>query len=109
MNAPAPEDAPIINEPENDPTSKNSEKTTEIGISHFQAKLDEIWSQYDTNETGVLEKDQALEFLRASMQKISNAPPTDEVVEEKFRETDLNGDGKLNREEVLQYLMEYAS
>ena len=109
MNVPAPENAPIINEPENDPTSKNSEKTTEIGISHFQAKLDEIWSQYDTNETGVLEKDQALEFLRASMQKISNAPLTDEAVEEKFKETDLNGDGKLNREEVLQYLMEYAS
>ena len=42
------------------------------------------------------------------MMQISNAPPTEEAVEEKFKETDLNGDGKLNREEGLQYLMEYA-
>ena len=31
-------------------------KTTELGVNQFQQKIDEIWEQYDTNESGVLER-----------------------------------------------------
>ena len=39
-------------------------------------KVDEIWKEYDTNNSGVLEKEEAYEFLRKSLTEMSGRKPT---------------------------------
>ena len=91
-----------------EPNRKDSDKTTTQAMILLEQKVDAIWQQYDHNGSGVLEEDEAKEFLRASLKKLTGGDPTDENVDKTFNEIDKNGNKVLERDEVLQFLQEYA-
>ena len=52
----------------------------------------------------MLEATEAKLFIRASLKNLSGADPPDDEVDAKFNEVDENGDGVLQREEVMVFL-----
>ena len=67
-------------------------------------KVDEIWKEYDTNNSGVLEKEQAYEFLRKSLTEMAGKEPTQEEVKRNFETIDADANGVLDKEEVQRFL-----
>ena len=78
------------------------------GMMRLLAKLDEIWEQYDLDQDDVLNKQEGTDFLKACLQQFTGSEPTDENVESAFRSIDADGDGTLDRREVLMFLRTYA-
>ena len=52
----------------------------------------------------MLEKDQAIKFLKKSLAEMSGTDPTKEEIEMNFVAIDVDGNGVLDKEEVQRYL-----
>ena len=58
----------------------------------------------------MLEVTEAKLFIRASLKNVSGTDPTENEVDMKLNEVDKNGDGVLQREEVMAFLQQkYAN
>ena len=53
----------------------------ELDDAKERARVEEIWKQYDTNNSGVLEKDQAKAFLMDELKSMTGADPTDDELD----------------------------
>ena len=80
-----------------------SNENNEADIKRRQ-KVDSIWEEFDDNKSGVLEKDQAIKFLKKSLAEMSGTDPTKEEIEMNFVAIDVDGNGVLDKEEVQRYL-----
>ena len=67
-------------------------------------KVDKIWSQFDENGDGVLDKEEAYRFLRVSLKEFSGQEPSDEDIERNFESIDFDKNGVLDKDEVYRYL-----
>ena len=56
----------------------------------------------------MLEEEEAKAFLRASLKRLTGGEPSEENVDRKFKEIDTNNNKVLERDEVLEFLREYA-
>ena len=46
--------------------------------------MDKIWKEFDTNNNGKLEKDEALKFLKEMLPELIEIEPSDEMLERHF-------------------------
>ena len=69
-----------------------------------RARVEQIWKQYDTNNSGVLEKDQAKLFLMEELKTMTGSEPTEDELERNFMIIDEDASGTLDKEEVLKFL-----
>ena len=69
------------------------------------ANVDKLWSQYDKNENGYLEKEEALEFIRNTITDVaSDVAQDDEAIEQAFQEFDVDGNGRIAKPEMINYI-----
>ena len=81
--------------------------------------VDQVWAQYDTNHSGVLERDQAFNFIgmvleikERTLANEENRTPADikeEDVEAVFEKCDIDHDGNLSKDEMKGWLVNYLS
>ena len=72
----------------------------------IQEMIDDLWTRYDTNASGVLEKPQVKAFIADSLEAMG-APKSsfsDERFEEIFLELDTKKTGYVDKEEMTAYL-----
>ena len=91
--------------------NENSDKSREfktIAETPEQAarskQVDEIWAKYDADGSGVLEKDEAMKFLRDINMEIFGAETTDEQNEATFKMIDENGNGSFEKDELKKHI-----
>ena len=70
-------------------------------------KLDEIWDQFDGDEDGVLNLEEGKAFLSSMLQQLTGKEATKENIDNTFAEIDADGNGDLDRGEVLEFLKLY--
>ena len=73
-----------------------------------RARVEEIFAQFDTNKSGVLEKEQGIAFLKVELEHMTGAEPTDDELERNFAIIDEDASGTLDKEEVLKFLKGFA-
>ena len=76
----------------------------EVDDAAERARVEQIWKQYDTNNSGVLEKDQAKAFLMDELKNMTGSEPTEDELERNFNIIDEDASGSLDKEEVLKFL-----
>ena len=67
-------------------------------------RVEQIWAKFDTDNSGVLNKEQGKLFLQQELETMTGQPPTDEEIERNFSIIDEDGNGSLDKEEVLKFL-----
>ena len=80
---------------------------TEKLISAF---MDDIWHSYDTNNSGFLEKDQAVALLKELLfnhhEQDENLDIEEQDFEVLFKDIDLNSKGRISRDEIRTLIKE---
>ena len=76
----------------------------EVDDAKERARVEEIWKKFDTNNSGVLEKEQAKAFLLEELTALTGTDPTDDELERNFNIIDEDASGTLDKEEVLKFL-----
>ena len=67
-------------------------------------RVEEIWKKFDTNNNGSLDRSEGKAFLQQELETMTGQPPTDEEIERNFNIIDEDGNGTLDKEEVLKFL-----
>ena len=70
----------------------------------IKAGVEEIWSVYDTDNSGSLDKEQASEFLKSAIKGITGEEATPYQVSRDFIKMDLDKSGDIDKEEAVKYL-----
>jgi hypothetical protein len=74
-------------------------------IDAINKAVEKIWSLYDVDNSGVLEKDEAKDFLATVLKDVPGAPEFNEAVfEQQFEKIDLNKDGLIQRGEMFVFI-----
>ena len=67
--------------------------------------VDEIWEVFDTDNSGSLDKDETKRFVKSTLMDMQEDNPlSDEDFEQCFREFDKNGDGEIERSEMITFI-----
>ena len=72
--------------------------------AQIKAGVEEIWSAYDTDNSGKLDKKQAFEFLKSANKGITGEESTKHQIETDFIKMDLDKSGDIDKEEAVKYL-----
>lgn len=67
-----------------------------------------IWEDYDTSKDGYLTLAESRSFIRDSFGNTSTRVFSDSDVENLFKRIDSDGDGKINKDEMAQFLLHLA-
>ena len=71
----------------------------------FEKEVGKIWDTYDTNGDGVLDREECFIFIRDLMsQSFDEDLPTNMQLSDMFLSLDLDGDGKIDKNEMTQFL-----
>ena len=70
----------------------------------IKAGVEEIWSVFDTDNSGTLDKEQASEFLKSAHKSITGEEPTTYEISRDFIKMDLDKSGDIDKEEAVKYL-----
>ena len=73
-----------------------------------QGIIDKIWAQHDKDDSGSLEFEEMKEYIRDAFKKIvgEGVPePTDEEMLQSFKAYDMDGCGKVTKDDMTKYLM----
>ena len=62
--------------------------------------VDEVWAKYDTDNSGVLEKAEAMNFLRDTFKEIFGSEQTDEQLQGTFDMIDKNKNNTIEKVEL---------
>ena len=84
--------------------------TSNSEIDNVIAKcVDEIWSKYDTDGNGNLDKEETKQFVRDTLSDMSDgAGFNDEDFDQCFREFDKDNSGTIEKGEMVQFIKQVA-
>ena len=68
--------------------------------------LDNIWFNFNTDDSGYLEKQEAINFFNFLFNDVEDFELTDDDRNDLLKWFDGNGDGKISREEMRNFLLE---
>ena len=67
--------------------------------------VDEIWEVFGTDNSGSLDKDETKRFVKSTLMDMQEDNPlSDEDFDQCFREFDKNGDGEIERGEMITFI-----
>lgn len=84
-----------------------NERDTKASI---QVLVDEIWCQYDVDDSGVLEKDEVKQFVKEYLPELKQGfKYSEDGFEALFKEFDLDGNGSVDRFEMTEFIKKIAA
>ena len=63
-----------------------------------------MWNEFDDDNTGQLEKEEALRFLSVMLKDYTAQEPTESELEKHYTTMDTEQDGGVKKEDCLKYL-----
>ena len=69
-----------------------------------ETQLEDLWSIFDRDNSGILNKDDANEFLKSAIRDITGKEPTEYQVERDYIKMDLDNSGHIDKEKAVKYL-----
>ena len=77
----------------------------------IQTVVDQIWADYDTNDNGYLEEEEAFAFIKKTLGELKelnkeaiDAAEDDEAMKEAFNEFDKDENGRLSKTEMVHFI-----
>ena len=70
--------------------------------------VNRIWVDYDTSKDGYLSLEESREFIKDSFGNTSTRVFTDKDVEKLFARIDSDNDGKINKGEMANFLLQLS-
>ena len=70
--------------------------------------VEDIWSQFDKDGNGCLDKEETKKFVEATMKEIGDASHSEEDFDACFQEFDTNGDGTISKDEMANFIKKVA-
>ena len=70
----------------------------------YREEVEQVWREYDKSGTGLLEKNEAFEFLKKTIKEVTGNDPTEEELERNFEIMDEDMSGDIDKEEALKFL-----
>ena len=70
-----------------------------------------MWSKYDTDNNGYLDKEEVQQYVTASLKEIKGAdytPLPDSEMEEIFKTYDKDGSGRIDKQEMCMFIRQKA-
>lgn len=71
--------------------------------------VNRIWEDYDTSKDGYLTLAESREFIRDSFGNTSTTVFSDKDIEELFARIDTDGDGRINKGEMAEFLLKLSN
>ena len=66
--------------------------------------VDEVWAKYDTDNSGILEKAEAMSFLRDTFKEIFGSQQTDQQLQGTFDMIDKNKTNTIDKKELQAHI-----
>ena len=66
--------------------------------------VEEIWREYDVDNSGKLDKEEAFTFLRVMLKEYTGKDPTDEELERNFQMMDYDKSGDIDKAEAQKFI-----
>ena len=63
----------------------------------YKKRVDKIWKDYDQNQNGKLEKEEAMAFLKQMLPELIGQEPSEELLERNFCLLDQNNSGDIDK------------
>ena len=79
-------------------------KMGEAEDSKYKEEVEQVWREYDKSGTGLLEKQEAFEFLKKTIKEVTGNDPTEDELERNFEIMDEDNSGDIDKEEALKFL-----
>ena len=70
--------------------------------------VDEIWSKYDDDGNGYLDKEETKRFVQDTLADMDAASFNDDDFDQCFREFDKDGSGTIEKGEMVQFIKQVA-
>ena len=72
--------------------------------------VDEIWSKYDTDNSGALDKEETKKFVSETLQDMSagDGGVDESEFEKTFNEFDKDGNGTIEKDEMVAFIKKVA-
>lgn len=77
----------------------------EVMDEMIQKTVEDLWSKFDKNQNGYLDKEEALEFIRQTLDDVAkDVAKDDEAIEEAFNQFDVDGNGRIAKPEMIHFI-----
>jgi len=71
--------------------------------------VDDIWKEYDADNSGTLDKDETKKFVQQTLSEMSDSGTfNDEEFNQCFEEFDKDGNGTIEKDEMAQFIKRVA-
>ena len=70
--------------------------------------VEDIWKEYDKDNSGTLEKPEAKKFVKATLDDMRSGEFSDADFDECFKEFDADGSGAISKEEMSAFIKKVA-
>lgn len=67
--------------------------------------MNNIWNDFDTSKDGYLSLEESHDFIKESFGKTQSKPFTEADIVEVFNRIDTDGDGRINKGEMAEFLV----
>ena len=67
--------------------------------------MNNIWNDFDTSKDGYLSLEESHDFIKESFGKTKSKPFTEADIAEVFNRIDTDGDGRINKSEMAEFLV----
>ena len=67
--------------------------------------MNNIWNDFDTSKDGYLSLEESHDFIKESFGKTQSKPFTEADIAEVFNRIDTDGDGRINKGEMAEFLV----
>ena len=75
----------------------------------FEALADQLWKEYDDDNTGSLDKEETWEFVKLSLSKLwADFQLSPEAFDKVFAVLDADGSGTIEKGEMVEFLRQLA-
>ena len=71
---------------------------------YYKDLVETTWKDFETNEQGNLEHEEAIKFLKVITKLVTHEESTDEEAEKNFNLIDIDKDGAIDKEEALKFM-----
>ena len=78
--------------------------------TEWRAIVDALWSQYDADNSGYLDKQEMRPLAQAALAQVGYGEEIDQTVcDAFFAEVDNDGNGKIDKEELMKFMKSLMS
>lgn len=86
----------------------NGGDANRVSDSEWNAVIEALWDQFDSDQSGFLDKDEMLPLAQQALREIGYTEEIDqETCDQFFSDIDKDGNGKVDKGELLKFIQKF--